>query len=152
MDEGYVGFSDLAAGEHVAELAVGAVVFSHEDDTAGLLVQAMHDTGTKVAADVGKVVEVVEEGVDEGAAVAGVVGRAGAGVDHHAGGLVDNSQIIVFIKDIEGDILGFGVERGWVGCAFDSMDSPPWSFCLGFAVGPRRGPGRSRSASGRGRG
>ncbi len=90
VDEGEVGFGDLAAGEHVAELAVGAVVLGDEDDAAGLLVEAVDDAGAEVAADVGEMVEVVEEGVDEGAAVACVVGGAGAGVDHHAGGLVDD--------------------------------------------------------------
>src|ERR1700748_2643805 len=37
VDEGEVGFGDLALGEHLAELAVGAVVFGDEDEAAGLL-------------------------------------------------------------------------------------------------------------------
>ncbi len=70
VDEGEVGLGDLAAGEHLAELAVGAVVFGDEDDAAGLLVEAMDDAGAEVAADFGELVEVVEQRVDEGAAVA----------------------------------------------------------------------------------
>ena len=75
VDEGEVGFGDLAAGEHLAELAVGAVVFGDEDEAAGLLVEAVDDAGAEVAADVGELVEVEEESVDEGARVAGVFVR-----------------------------------------------------------------------------
>lgn len=74
MDEGDVRFGDLAAGEHVAEFAVSAVILGHEDDAAGLLVEAMDDARAEVAADVGEMIEVVEKSVDEGAAIACVVG------------------------------------------------------------------------------
>ena len=53
VDEGDVGFGDLAGGEHVAELAMGAVVFGDEDETAGLLVEAVDDAGAEIAADLG---------------------------------------------------------------------------------------------------
>ena len=71
VEEGEVGLGDLALGEHLAEFAVGAVVFGDEDEAAGLLVEAMDDAGAEVAADVGEFVEVEEERVDEGAVVAG---------------------------------------------------------------------------------
>ena len=119
VDQRDVGFGDLAVGEHLAELAVGAVVFGDEDDAAGLLVEAVDDAGAEVAADVGELGEVEEEGVDESAAVAGVVGGAGAGVDHHAGGLVDDGEVSVFVEDVEGDVLGYGVEGRGMRGAFD---------------------------------
>src|SRR6266566_4500636 len=72
VEEGEVGLGDLALGEHLAKLAVGAVVFGDEDEAAGLLVEAMDDAGAEIAADVGELGEVEEEGVDEGASVAGV--------------------------------------------------------------------------------
>jgi hypothetical protein len=53
VEEGDVSFGDLALGEHLAEFAVGAVVFGDEDEAAGLLVEAMDDAGAKVAAYVG---------------------------------------------------------------------------------------------------
>ena len=132
VDEGDVGFGDLALGEHLAELAVGAVVLGDEDDAAGLLVEAVDDAGAEVAADVGEIGEVEEEGVDEGAAVAGVVGGAGAGVDHHAGGFVDDGEVLVFVEDVEGDVLGDGVERGRVGGAFDLDGLAAVEFLLGL--------------------
>ena len=98
---------------------MGAVVFGDEDEAAGLLVEAMDDAGAEVAADVGEFVEVEEEGVDEGATVAGVVGGAGSGVDHHAGGLVDDGEVLVFVEDLEGDVFGDGVEGCGLRGAFD---------------------------------
>ena len=64
MDESDVGLGDLALGEHLAELAVGAVVFGDEDQAAGLLVEAMDDAGAEIASDVGEFVEVEEQSVD----------------------------------------------------------------------------------------
>jgi hypothetical protein len=98
---------------------MGAVVFGYEDEAAGELVEAMDDAGAKIAADVREFGEVEEECVDEGAAVAGVVGGAGSGVDHHSSGLVDDGEVLVFVEDVEGDVLGDGVEGRGLGRAFD---------------------------------
>jgi hypothetical protein len=126
VEEGDVGFRDLALGEHLAQLAVCAVVFGDEDEATGLLVEAMDNAGAEIAAYVGEFVEVEEEGVDEGALVAGVgfAGGcgwcgAGSGVDHHAGGLVDDGEVLVFVEDFEGDVFGGGVERSGLRGAFD---------------------------------
>jgi hypothetical protein len=106
VEESEVGLGDLALGEHLAELAVGAVVFGDEDEAAGLLVEAMDDAGAEVAAYVGELGEVEEESVDESASVAAVGftggcegGGAGSGVDHHPGGFVDDSEVLVFVED-----------------------------------------------------
>jgi hypothetical protein len=50
MEEGEVGLCDLASGEHLAEFAMGAVIFGDDDEAAGLLVEAMDDAGAEVAA------------------------------------------------------------------------------------------------------
>jgi hypothetical protein len=119
VDEGQVRLRDLALGEHLAELAVGAVVFGDEDQAARLLIQAMDDAGAEIAADVGEFVEVEEECVDEGPSVAGVICAAGSGVHHHASGLVDDSEELVFVEDVEGDVFRDGVEGFGLGRAFD---------------------------------
>jgi len=100
---------------------VGTVVLGDEDDAAGLLVEAMDDAGAEVAADFGELAlaEVIEKGIDEGASVAGVVGGASSGVDHHAGRFVDDGEVLVFVEDVEGDVFGDGVEGRGVGRAFD---------------------------------
>ncbi len=55
VDEGEVGLvRPGGAGEHLAELAVGAVVLGDDDEAAGLLVEAVDDAGAEVAADVGE--------------------------------------------------------------------------------------------------
>jgi hypothetical protein len=40
-------------------------------------------------------------------------------VDHHAGGLVDDGEVLVFVEDFEGDVFGDGVEGGGARGAFD---------------------------------
>jgi hypothetical protein len=137
VEESDVGFGNLAAGEHLAELAVGAVVFGDEDETAGEFVEAVDDARAKIAADVGEFGEVEEEGVDEGAAVAGVVGGAGAGVNHHAGRFVDDGEVLVLVDDVEGDVFGDGVEgwRLWGAFDLDGLAAVELVFGLGgFAV------------------
>jgi hypothetical protein len=132
VDEGQVGLRNLALGEHLAELAVGAVVFGDEDEAAGLLVEAMDDAGAEVAADVGEFMEVEEEGVDEGALVAGVVCAAGSGVNHHACRFVDDGEGLVFVEDVEGDVFGDGVEGFGLGRAFDLDGFAAVEFLFGF--------------------
>jgi len=67
----------------------------------------------------------MEERVDERAAVARVYipspgrYRTRPGVDHHAGGFVDDGEVFVFVDDIERDVLGEGVERRRLWRAFD---------------------------------
>jgi hypothetical protein len=40
-------------------------------------------------------------------------------VDHHAGGFVDDGEVLVFVEDFEGDVFGDGVEGGGLRGAFD---------------------------------
>jgi hypothetical protein len=76
---------------------------------------------------------VEEQGVDESAAVACVVGGAGSCVDHHAGGFVDDGEVFVFVKDVERDVFGDGVK----GCGlrgafdFDGLAAAEFLFGLG---------------------
>ena len=105
LDEGEVGFGDLAGGELAGEGAVGGVGAGDEEDAAGAFVEAVDDAGAEIAAEGGELGEVVEEGVDEGAGAA-----AGAEVDDEAGGLVDGDDAGVLIEDVEGDVFGEGAE------------------------------------------
>ncbi len=119
MHQCEVGLPDAAGGEHLAELAVNLVVLGDDDGAAGLLIQAMNDAGAQLAAGGGELLHVVQQRVDQRAAVSEIVRCAGAGVDHHAGGLVDHGEGVVLIKDVERDVLRRGAQRGWAGLAFD---------------------------------
>jgi hypothetical protein len=140
VDEGDVGFGDLALGEHLAEFAMGAVIFGDEDQAAGLFVEAMDDTGAEIATDVGEFVEVEEQSVDESAAVASVSAvqghGAGSGVNHHAGGLVDDGEVRVFVDDVEGDVFRGCVEGSWLWGAFDLDGFAAVEFLFGLGGVP----------------
>src|SRR5438094_83233 len=45
------------------------------------------------------------------AAVAGVIGRARAGVDHHARGLVDYREIVVFVDNFQRNFFRYRAQR-----------------------------------------
>jgi hypothetical protein len=45
-----VSLGDQAAGEEIAEFAVGAVVLGDQDKAAGLLIEAVDDAGSEIAA------------------------------------------------------------------------------------------------------
>jgi hypothetical protein len=40
-------------------------------------------------------------------------------MDHHAGGFIDDGEVLVFVEDFERDVFGDGVERGGLRSAFD---------------------------------
>ena len=105
MHECDVGLADLTRGKEFGERGVGGVVFGDDDEAAGVLVEAMNDAGAKVAAGCGKRFETEEQRVDEGVAVARIFSFAGAGVHHHAGGLVDDGEVLVFEDDVERNVL-----------------------------------------------
>jgi hypothetical protein len=67
----------------------------------------MHDAGAEGVATSGESLTAAEEGVDQGAARG-----AGTGVHGHAGGLVDGNDVVVFVKDVESNGLGFDAQRG----------------------------------------
>ena len=98
---------------------MGDVVAGDENQAAGFLVETMHDAGTRLAADLRKLGEAVQQRVDQRAAIAVVVGGARSGVHHHAGRLVDDGEVVVLVDDIERNIFGHGAQRRRRGIAED---------------------------------
>jgi hypothetical protein len=127
-----ISLGDLPAGEHVAEFAVCAVVFGDEDETAGQLVEAMDDARAEIAADVGEFIQVEEQGVNESAAIARLVGGTGSCVDHHTGGLIYDGDVFVFVEDVEGNVFGGGMEGSGSGRAFNLNGFAAVEFLLGL--------------------
>ncbi len=99
---------------------MGDVVSGDENQAAGFLVEPVHDAGTGLAADLGKLSEMVQQGVDQRATIAVVVGRARPGVHHHAGRLVDDGEVVVLVNDVERNVFGHGAQRRRHGIAEDS--------------------------------
>jgi hypothetical protein len=122
----------MAAGEHLSEFAVCAVVFGDEDETAGQLVEAMDDARAEIAADFGEFIQVEEQGVNESAAIARLVGGTGSCVDHHTGGFVDDGEVFIFVEDVEGNVFGSGVKGRGLGRAFYLDGFSAVEFLLGL--------------------
>ncbi len=98
-------FLDFAPDKLAGQPAVRFVAFGHHQQSAGGLVQAMHDSGAQFAAHGRQLAKVMQQRVHQGAAIALVVRRAGPGMYGHAGRLVHYSQIGVFEHDIQRDIF-----------------------------------------------
>ena len=127
-----VALAQAALAEHLAELAVREIVLGDDDEAAGLLVQPVDDAGAQIAAYLREpFAEVEEQSVDQRAAV--VFRGAGAGVDHHAGGLVDDGEIGILIDDGERYVLRRGVERLRLGVAFNLDELAAFEFVAGLA-------------------
>ncbi len=56
-----VNLAQAAAGKHLAQLAMGAVVLGDDDEAAGSLVEAVNDAGAQVASGMRKLFAEVEE-------------------------------------------------------------------------------------------
>ena len=96
----------------------------------------MDDSGPKFSPDTREFAEVMQQSIYERAPIASIVGRAGTGMYHHAGGLVDDRHLVVFENDIEGDLLrrraqGFDVGRTE---NTDFLATTQTKRCLGLVV------------------
>jgi len=106
---GEVEFGGLAPGELVGEGLVGEVGLGGHEAARGVLVEAVDDPGALDAADAAEASPaVVKESVDEGA-----VRITGRRVNDKAPRLVDHDEVIVFVKDVQGDVAG--EDFAWLG-------------------------------------
>src|SRR5512146_3173646 len=71
----------------------------------------MDNSGTQIVATAGELFETVEERVNQGAAIPRIVSGTRHSMDGHPGRFVDYRDVLIFIYDIEGDILGEGFQR-----------------------------------------
>ncbi len=88
--------------ELLRELELRLVVLRHSQQAARVLVNAVHEDAHALVERVGVLAQaqVMREGVDERALVVAV-----AGMDHHAGGFVDHEHVVIFIDDLQRNLL-----------------------------------------------
>src|SRR5215467_527457 len=70
VDQGDVGLLDLPAGELGCELAMGKIVFGHDDETARVLVQPMDNARPRFATNTREGAESMQQGIDQSSAIA----------------------------------------------------------------------------------
>ena len=96
--DAFVDPADAAALQLCDQLRLRLNGLGHHHKAGGVLVQAVHDTRTR---HIDNVRHVVQQGVEQGA-----IGMTGSRMHHQARRLVDHQDIVVFIDDIEFDVLG----------------------------------------------
>ena len=81
---------------------MGKVVLRHDEQSAGIHVNAVDDAGPLFAVDAGEgVAAVVQQGVDQGAVL-----MARRRMDHQALGLIDDQNVPVLVDHVQGNVLG----------------------------------------------
>lgn len=110
IDQGEVGFFDIAGGELIGERAVGLFGFRDHEDSGSFLVESVDDARTLCSADDLDSCAVVEEAVGKGAFA---VSRAG--VDDEAGGFVEDEEVFILEKNAQRHLLrGEGGGEGFL--------------------------------------
>ena len=104
--DAFVDTADRALLQLVHQVGLRLQGLGHDHQTGGVLVQAVDDAGTWHVDDVG---HVMQQGVEQGTA-----GMAGSRVHHQARRLVDDQDLIVFIDDVQRNVLGLPFALGFL--------------------------------------
>jgi hypothetical protein len=107
--ESEIGFFRFPVTELSAEFAVGGIIFGGDENAGGFAIEAVNDAGAIGGASGGELAfTMVKEGGSEGAS-----GTTCTWVNVHAGGFVDDEDVIVLMENVEGEI--FGGHIAWSG-------------------------------------
>lgn len=104
--DAFIDAADTATLQLGNQLGLRLNGLGHHHQTGGVLVQAVDDAGTR---DIDDVRYVVQQCVEQGA-----IGVASSRVDHKPSGLVDHQDVVVFIDDIQLDVLGHPLALGFL--------------------------------------
>ena len=114
-----VCFLDLAVLKLFGDFPLGAVILRDDHYTRGVSIESMHDAGTELAESAGQLVGIEGQCVDEGSASV-----APGGVDEDIGLLIEYYDVLVFVNDVEGNVLGRDFPGLWLWkCQLDSVAS-----------------------------
>src|SRR5882672_8536490 len=111
LHQGDVGLVHFAGGKLLRQFSMRLVVLGDHHQSAGGAIEAMHDSRAEFAADSRECAKMMQQSIHQRATVAGVVSGSSAGVHHHAGGLVDDGQIVVFVDNVEWNFLRESAQR-----------------------------------------
>jgi hypothetical protein len=101
-DESEIGFFRFSVTELSAEFAVGGIIFGGDENAGGFAIETVNDPGAIGGASGSELAfAMVKESRGEGSGWATC-----SGVDVHAGGFVDDEDVIVLMENVEGKILG----------------------------------------------
>ena len=115
VDQGNVLLLYFALGKLLSQFAMRLVILGDDNQPASFLVETMDDAGAHLAANTRELREMMQECVNQSAAITGVFGRSGPGMNHHAGRLVDDGEVVVFVDDVEWNLFGDGAQRSTLG-------------------------------------
>ncbi len=110
VHQGEIAPGDRVLLELPGKVQMSGIILGRHQNSRSLLVKTMDDSRAQFAADSGKSLTVVKQGVDQG-----TPGMAGSGVNDETGRFVDDDEVGIFIKNSQRDGLGEGRHRAWRG-------------------------------------
>jgi UTP--glucose-1-phosphate uridylyltransferase len=121
MHQREIGLVYPSLGELPGELPVSGIVLRDHQHAAGQAVQPVNDAGTQQARRLRQSSKVIQQSVHERAAR-----HPGAGVDGHAGRLVNHREILVLVEDLKRDLFRESTGQGrlrlcGLGCHLDLL-------------------------------
>ena len=117
LNQRNVGLFHLAAGKHLSQRRMGAVVFGHHDQAARIFIEPVNNSGAQVAARGRKRLEPVQQRIHQRAPAARVLVLPRPGVNHHARRFVHHSQVRVLIDHVQGNVFCRRLQRRGMGLA-----------------------------------
>ena len=129
LHQGTVMLFHFPGGQLPAEFPMGKVVLGHQQQAGGILVQPVDNPRADLPANARKAVQVIQQGIDQGALLI-----ARGGMHHHAAGLHHHGQVLILIQDFQVNIL-----RLWTGLPGRRLQQRQERAGGGF--GPRLGQG-----------
>ena len=107
QDDGSVPAHNGMLGQLAGNALMGSIIFADNNTAGGVFVDAMDDSGTHYTVYAGQAsFAMVQHSIDQGAAV-----MASSRMHDHVLGLIDDQNIFVFVKDIEGNIFRKDVRK-----------------------------------------
>lgn len=121
--DAFIDAADAAALQLSNQLCLRLDGLGHHHQTGGVFVQAVNDACTRYVDDIR---HVVQQSIEQG-----TIGVACGRVNHQPCGLVDYQDVLVFIDDIQLDILGHPLALGFLlglkGQHRAAMDDIAWT-------------------------
>lgn len=111
-DQGEINLFDRARGELFRQTAMSLIILRDDDATARVLIEAMHNSRTLLAANSRKIWAMMQQRIHQR-----VFAMTGSGMNDQPSGLVDHNEIVVLKQNIERNVLRFDVDlfNRWFG-------------------------------------
>ena len=100
-DQRQIATIDAAGLELGSQMLVALIVLGRHQHPRGVFIDPVDNPGTQLTTDSGQIVTMMQQGIDQ------CTGHmSGGGMYHHSGRFVNHDQVVIFVKDRQGNFFG----------------------------------------------